>query len=106
MAVIVLPQASPPRKMPIAPGDPFKASYGQPDVDEEEIEEILETLTSSQGLETLIGVIDSLISTIEYQEVMIWSLAKLLEEKGLITKDELMKKVEEANKRKTSSFRD
>jgi predicted transcriptional regulator len=46
------------------------------------------------------NVIDSLISTIEYQEIIIWSLAKLLEEKGLITKEELLKKVSELNRKR------
>jgi len=89
--------------MPIIPNDPstsIKAfSYPQ-DVEDEEVEELLQSLTSNQGIETIIGVIDSLISTIEYQEIMIWSLAKLLEEKGLITKDEFLKKIEEVNKKK------
>ncbi len=98
-----MPRASPPRKMPIIPDDPSAStkafSYPQ-DVEDEEVEELLRSLASNQGIETIIGVIDSLISTIEYQEVMIWSLAKLLEEKGLITKDEFLKKIEEVNKKK------
>ncbi|MHC1628404.1 MAG: hypothetical protein ACXQTI_06215 [Candidatus Nezhaarchaeales archaeon] len=98
-----MPRTSPPRKIPIIPDDPsasIKAfSYPQ-DVEDEEVEELLQSLTSNQGIETIIGVIDSLISTIEYQEIMIWSLAKLLEEKGLITKDEFLKKIEEVNKKK------
>jgi len=61
---------------------------------------MLHSLASNQGIEAIIGVIDSLISTIEYQEIMIWSLAKLLEEKGLITKDEFLKKIEEVNKKR------
>lgn len=46
------------------------------------------------------SVIDSLISTIERQEIMIWSLAKLLEEKGLLTKEELLRKMNELNRKR------
>jgi len=67
---------------------------------DDEIEELIQAIASSQGLNAIMDVIDSLISTIEYQEVIIWSLAKLLEEKGLITKEELLKKVDELNKKR------
>ena len=96
-----MPRTSPPRRMPVAPNGLFKAFTPTQEEEEEEIEELLQELASNQGFETLIGVIDSLISTIEYQELMIWSLAKLLEEKGLITRDELLKKMEEVTRRKT-----
>lgn len=96
----VLPKAPLPRKTPLAPDDmAVQRAFNDGDLDDE-IEELIQAITSSQGLNTIMDVIDSLISTIEYQEIIIWSLARLLEEKGLITKEELLKKVDELNKKR------
>ena|GEM_PF-1352331 len=98
--VRVLPRASPPRKMPLAPDDLASQRVFNDGGLDDEIEELIQTIASGQGLDVIMNVIDSLISTIEYQEIIIWSLARLLEEKGLITKEELLKKVDELNRRR------
>jgi len=95
-----LPRASLPRKIPLAPDDLALQRVFDYEGLDDEIEELIQTIASGQGLDVIMNVIDSLISTIEYQEIMIWSLAKLLEEKGLITKEELLKKVDELNRRR------
>jgi hypothetical protein len=96
----MLPRALPPRRTPLAPDDlALQKAFNDGDLDDE-IEDLIQTIASSQGLDAIMNVIDSLISTIEYQEIIIWSLAKLLEEKGLITKEELLKKVSELNRRR------
>jgi len=77
----------------------MQRAFSDGDLDDE-IEELIKTIASSQGLDAIMNVIDSLILTIEYQEVIIWSLAKLLEEKGLITKEELLRKVDELNRKR------
>ena len=95
-----MPKALPPRRTPLAPGDPaLQKAFADGDWNDE-IEDLVETMISGQGLYAIMNVIDSLISTIEYQEIIIWSLAKLLEEKGLITKEELLKKVDELNRKR------
>ena len=95
-----MPKALPPRRTPLAPDDlASQRAFSEGGLDDE-IEDLIETITSSQGLDAIMNVIDSLISTIEYQEIIIWSLAKLLEEKGLITKEELLKKVDELNRKR------
>jgi hypothetical protein len=96
----MLPRALPPRRTPLTPNDPaLQRAFGDEDLDDE-IEDLIQTIASGQGLDAIMNVIDSLISTIEYQEIIIWSLAKLLEEKGLITKEELLKKIDELNKKR------
>jgi len=95
-----LPKAPSPRRTPLAPDYmAMQRAFSDGDLDDE-IEELIKTIASSQGLDAIMNVIDSLILTIEYQEVIIWSLAKLLEEKGLITKEELLRKVDELNRKR------
>jgi len=95
-----LPKAPLPRRTPLAPDDmALQKAFNDEDFDDE-VEELIHSIASGQGFDAMMNVIDSLISTIEYQEVIIWSLAKLLEEKGLITKDELLKKIDELNRKR------
>lgn len=98
--VRILPKAPSPRRTPLAPDDLASQRVFNDGGLDDAIEELIQTIASSQGLDVIMNVIDSLISTIEYQEIIIWSLAKLLEEKGLITKEELLKKVDELNRRR------
>ncbi|MCS7139393.1 MAG: hypothetical protein N3F04_00815 [Candidatus Nezhaarchaeota archaeon] len=93
-----MPRAFSIKRLPIAPNKIFEELKEHNYLYEEELEELIQLAASSQGFEVLVSFIGSLISTIEHQEVMLRSLTKLLEEKGLITRDELLKKVEEINK--------
>lgn len=96
-----MPRPPSPRKVPVAPEDlRFQEGIEAEDFDEEELEDLIQTMASDQGFNAIMSVIDSLISTIERQEIMIWSLAKLLEEKGIITKEEFLMKVSELNKKR------
>lgn len=89
------------KRIPVVPEDvQIRGSVEAEDFDDESLEDFIQTIASNQGFNAIMSVIDSLISTIERQEIMIWSLAKLLEEKGLITKEELLIKMNELNKRR------
>jgi len=98
--VRVLPKVPSPRRMPLAPDDMGVQRALDYDGLDDEVEELIQAMASGQGLDAIMNVIDSLISTIEHQEIIIWSLAKLLEEKGLITKEELLKKIDELNRKR------
>jgi len=98
--VRMLPKAPSTRRTPLAPDDmALQKIFDDEDLDDE-VEELIQRIASGQGFDAIMNVIDSLISTIEYQEVIIWSLAKLLEEKGLITKEELLRKIDELNRKR------
>lgn len=101
MDVVHLPYLPTPRRTPLVPEELSQQRAFGPD-EPDDLEELIQTITSSQGFDAIMGVIDSLISTIERQEIIIWSLAKLLEEKGLINREELLKKIEELNKKRTT----
>lgn len=96
-----MPWSPPSRKVPVAPEDlNVQESIGADYLDDEVLEDFIQALASDQGFNAVMSVIDSLISTIERQEIMIWSLAKLLEEKGIITREELLTKISELNKKR------
>ncbi|MEM0233651.1 MAG: hypothetical protein QXD66_00470 [Candidatus Nezhaarchaeales archaeon] len=91
-----------PRKIPVTPEDvQVQGSIETEDFDEGSLEDIIQAIVSNQGLNAIMSVIDSLISVIERQEIMIWSLTKLLEEKGFITKEEFLRKVSELNSKRS-----
>ncbi|MEM0217371.1 MAG: hypothetical protein QXM73_01275 [Candidatus Nezhaarchaeales archaeon] len=102
-----MPQPTLPRKIPVTPEDiQVQGDIETKDFDEESLENIIQAIVSNQGLNAIMSVIDSLISVIERQEIMIWSLTKLLEEKGLITKEEFLKKVSELNSKRSERLHD
>ncbi|MEM0240327.1 MAG: hypothetical protein QXZ45_03255 [Candidatus Nezhaarchaeales archaeon] len=90
-----------PKKIPIVPEDlQVQVDIEAEELDEESLEDTIQAIVSNQGFNAIISVIDSLISTIERQEIMIWSLTKLLEEKGFITREEFLKKISELNRKR------
>ncbi|MDH5816467.1 MAG: hypothetical protein QE164_06810 [Candidatus Nezhaarchaeota archaeon] len=96
-----MPRPTLPKKIPIVPEDlQVQVDIEAEELDEESLEDTIQAIVSNQGFNAIISVIDSLISTIERQEIMIWSLTKLLEEKGFITREEFLKKISELNRKR------